>query len=158
MKTIQRQRKFAIAWVFVFVLFQALGRPFHIWTGCTETSSRGGSSCCIIDSTFTAKTSYNGKSQSFNEQTRSHPHGPCCHSHKAEQSHQSHSDIEHGWSSVHSHSHECSVCQWFSTPSLTTIAFIAPDSLRISDPSDQEMIARVSFAVSKEQSPRGPPR
>jgi len=158
MKTIQRQRKFAIAWVFVFVLFQALGRPLHIWTGCTETSSRGGSSCCNIDSTFAAETGYNGKSQSFNDQTRSHSHGSCCHSHKAEESHQSRSESELGWSSVHSHSHECPVCQWFSTPSLSTIAFIASDSLRISDPLDQEMLARVPLAVSREQSPRGPPQ
>jgi len=148
MKSIQSQRKFAMLWIFVFVTFQALGRPLHVLTGCPATCGIG-SSCCVIDS---SKKSSEG----------AYSHRSCCHSHSHDKPSQiattpadASSGTEIDWDAFTSH--ECPICQWLSTPSIQTLAFSAPDTLEISSLSVDAVPIEVAMRVSRDQSPRGPP-
>ncbi len=164
MKTLQSQRRFAVLWIFVFVVFQALGRPLHIWSGCSQVCGTG-SNCCVLDASHLETRSSGDNSVAAQKKACSH-----CHSHKHAGQHDSDSvdadlDCQSGderfvddlqWSSEHCH--ECSVCQWFSTPSLSAPEFTLRDAGNVVFPIDLDRPIQMAASVSTDQSPRGPPQ
>lgn len=164
MKTLQSQRRFAVLWIFVFVVFQAVGRPLHIWSGCSQVCGSG-SNCCVLDASHLETRALSDGSASASKKACTQ-----CHSHKHSGQHDRDevdlkanrlSDGERAsydlqWSSEHFH--ECSVCQWFSTPSLSAPEFTLRDAGNVVFPIDLDRPIQMAASVSTDQSPRGPPR
>jgi len=157
MKTPQSQRKFAILWIFVFVAFQALGRPLHVWSGCSQVCGNG-SNCCVLDASRLEQGSLAKQELAASKRTCSH-----CHAHEhtgpsdsTERKVSEHAGDDLQWSS--GHSHECSICQWFSTPSLATPEFTLRDAGDVVFSLDNDRPIDIAASVSTDQSPRGPPQ
>jgi hypothetical protein len=164
MKTLQSQRRFAVLWIFVFVVFQALGRPLHVWSGCSQVCGTG-SNCCVLDASHLETRSSSDKSVAAQKKACSH-----CHVHKHAGQHdrgevdskanrqsegeRASDDLQ--WSAEHCH--ECTVCQWFSTPSLSAPEFTLRDAGNVVFPIDLDRPIQMAASVSTDQSPRGPPQ
>ncbi len=164
MKTLQSQRRFAALWIFVFVVFQAIGRPLHVWSGCSQVCGTG-SNCCVLDASSIAASASTSESAAASKKSCTH-----CHAHKHSGQHdhdegdsttdrrdsvERFSDAPH-WASVHKH--ECAVCQWFSTPSLSVPELTLKDAGNVVFPIDVDRPIHMAASVSTDQSPRGPPQ
>ena len=157
MKTLQSQRKFAVLWIFVFVAFQALGRPLHVWSGCSQVCGTG-SNCCVLDASHLEQESSAKQNLAASKRMCTH-----CNAHERSKSSDAAAQEVSGyagydlqWSS--GHSHECSICQWFSTPSLATPEFTLRDAGNVVFALDNDRPIDMAASVSTDQSPRGPPQ
>jgi len=157
MKTLQSQRKFAILWIFVFVVFQAVGRPLHVWSGCSQTCGSG-SNCCVLDASHLNQESLATQKLAASKKTCSH-----CHAHEQikwndtaqlKVSEPAGDDLQ--WST--GDSHDCAICQWFSTPSLATPEFTLREAGNVVFSLDHNRPIDMAASVSTDQSPRGPPQ
>jgi hypothetical protein len=158
MRPLQSQRKFAILWIFVFVLFQAVGRPLHLLSGCPQSCGTG-SNCCVLDASHLQNESTAKQEQVASKRTCSH-----CHSHEKSQKPTSETGESGAGKAAHDESnwisrdsHECAVCQWFATPSLSTLEFNGDDSHDILISLNRDRTIDIAATVTTEQSPRGPP-